>query len=260
MAPDKASIISLTYGRYEMAKKVFNHNLSMAGMPYELLICDQGPEGEPGPASYEFFEYLKSLNPSYLRMNHYNEGVSRSLNQLMLRCKTDYICFMPPDIVLPDNWLIKLVEHASDIPMSGIVGFEGQDLILPKHHVVGHSGREYAINCERELVLEGCQVYGATLVTRELLEGIGYYCEDYHPYSFEDADLCFRAHIGRFLCYYIPELKSEHIGLDHGAETDYKNNKIKSYFSNAGVHRWRINNYWRIGLYVPPPMLRDPLI
>lgn len=267
MSDFKASIISLTFGRYELTQKVFEHNLkSIDRKSYELLICDQGPgiterDREAAMGDHlQYVEYLKSLNADHLRLNHYNEGVARSLNQLMLRCNTDYIIFMPPDIELDENWLEPLVSHAADIPHSGIVGFEGQDLVLPERSLVGTSGKKYVVRSEENLVFDGCQVFGATLVTRELINKIGFYCEDYHPYAFEDSDYCFRAHMAGMLLYYIPNLKAKHVGLDHDHKTLYKESKIRSYFSNAGIHRWRMQNYWRIGIYVPPPMLREELI
>jgi len=205
----KASIISLCYGRYDLTKQVYNANLSNCGMPYELLICDQGLGASDDERianmrpRNEFIEYLKSLSPSHLRLNEYNEGVARSLNQLMIRCSTDYIFFMPPDILLPDNWLRTLVDCASDIAFSGVVGFEEQDLILPEYKTVGSSGKNYTLACRRDGALDACQVYGATLVTRKLIDTIGYYCESYHPYGLEDTDYCFRAQLAGFLCYYI---------------------------------------------------------
>jgi GT2 family glycosyltransferase len=266
MSVSKASVITLTFGRYELAKKVFEHNFKNAWLDYELLICDQGmgitddERAQNKDEHLAFQNYLKSLRPDYLRLNNYNEGVARSLNQLMLRCKTDYIVFMPPDILLPPGWLKEIVNYASDIPTSGIVGFAGQDLILPPCEVAGISGKKYKIACQQEMVLDGCQVFGASLVTRELINTIGYYCEEYHPYGLEDSDYCFRAKMAQFLVYYLPHLTSEHIGLDHDEKTAYKEAKVRSYFSNAGHHRWRLHNYWRVGLYVPPPILKNQLI
>lgn len=253
----QATIMGLTFGRRETTIQTFDHNLSRTGLDrsqYDLFICDQGSR------DIELMGYLESLKPDYIRKNNYNEGISRALNQLIIRSQGIHCFFMPNDILLPDNWLRSILEYANDIQESAIVGFKGQDLVLPEEKVVGRSGIERTVRRQKDMVLDGMQVFGAILITRSFINTLGYFCEEYHPYGFEDSDICFRAHIAGLYCYYIEELVSNHIGVKGVNSQWYKDNKVGSFFDNAGLHRWRMQNYGRIGLYIPPPPMRDALI
>lgn len=247
----KISVLFLTFNRPDKALITLDLNLASAGIPrdeIELLICDQGTKDE------HFIELLKQTNPDYIRLNVYNEGIARALNQLIIRATTNYFFFMPDDILLPKNWASELLRHVEAIPGSGIVGFEGQDLVLPEVECGG-----LTIRCNanpQDYLTDSVQVFGATLMTRNMIDVIGGYCEEYHPYGLEDSDLCFRCVLAGFLCYYIPNLKFNHIGV----EQDLKREKESSFFSNVGLHRWRMFNYYRIGTRCPLPIKRDPLI
>lgn len=242
----QASIVCLSKDKFEAFSQTVPSNLKNSGLSdsdFEFLLCDNGSSDE------RLFDLYKSLPTTYLRLNKYNEGVARSLNQLILRAKGKHIFFMPDDFILPDNWLAELVRYADGISTAGVIGFDGQDLVLPTVHV---DGFDVAMHPD-DSVYEGSQVFGATLYTRRVLATIGVFCEDYHPYGLEDSDFCFRSKMAGFKNFYIPGLVSRHIGLDHNADIE---SKKAAYFSNLGLHRWRFCNYARIGLYEPLPIAR----
>ena len=83
-----ASICMITWGRPRVAKETIAQIMGSAGLDkdqYELLICDQGT------VDADFIDYLKDLDTGYLRLNKFNEGLPRSLNQLILRAKGKHI-------------------------------------------------------------------------------------------------------------------------------------------------------------------------
>lgn len=252
----KVSVLGLTWNREELTKQVYDYNLSRTGTDdFELMVCDQGSQDS------SFIEYLKNLNTTYLRLNKCNEGISRSLNQLIIRAKNDHhVFFMPNDILLPDNWLKNIAEYANEVPYAGIVGFEGQDLILPELTIIGKSGKEITIRCEtKPEVYQESQVLGAVLLTRDLLNCIGGWDEYFHPYGFEDQDINFRSKIAGFLNFYIPGQRSKHLGVDIDSD-NYKEAKTFSFWSNIGNLRWKSAHYHQIGVYFPFPQMRDPLV
>lgn len=194
-----------------------------------------------------------------MRLNAYNEGIARALNQLIIRAKGEHVFFMPNDIIFDSNWLKILLQYADDVPYSGIVGFEGQDLILPELEIKSHSGRIYKIRCNTDPSdLDKSQVLGASLFTRSLLKSIGGFDEKFHPYGFEDQDYNFRSKISGHLNYYVPGLKSKHLGLEREQNPAiYKEAKEFSFWSNIGYLRWKANNYYFAGIYEPFPTLRE---
>lgn len=253
----KASILCLTWNRCQLSKEVILKNLSRAGLfdsSYELLICDQGTK-DP-----DFIQFLKSLSPAYLRLNKTNEGVARSLNQLIIRAKGKYFFFMPNDIELPDGWLATLIKYADVIPNSGIIGFQGQDLVLPSEFIDCTDGIRREIRCQPDpRILEGCQVFGATLFTRKLIETIGGFDQAYHPFGLEDSDFCFRSRLAGFLCYYIPGVVAVHKGDRSVQDPEYLSNKTYSFMSNLGYHRQKTFLYYKHGIFEKLPELRDEL-
>lgn len=248
----KISIMFLTYKRQEMAKRVLEQNLNNTGFDdYELLICDQGTMDE------SWYEYLMTLKTSYIRLNELNEGVARGLNQLMIRAKGEHVVFMPNDILLPQDWLKSIVEHIEEIPNTGIVGFEGQDYALPDFEITGVSGKKMIIGRDAQMRWDYMCVYGVVCITRTYIDNVGYFDEMYHPYGFEDADLCYRCFYSGLFCYYIKGMRAEHIGIDHTGIEDYRHAKDNFLYSNAAYHKWKSKNYLLTGIYCPPPRLRQ---
>lgn len=239
----------LTYERKEMAWSTLEHNLLNAGSTdYELMICDQGTTDQ---------QYLNEMDrvfkPTYFRRNIWNEGVARSLNQLMLRRKRPHAMFMPNDIVLEKDWLKVAIEYLADINPSGVVGWEDSvGLKMPRTTIKGVSGKEWDVFCEKDFVLDGSQVMGATIFPESLIETVGYLEEDFGLYGWEDQGICFRAKIAGLHNYYIPNIKATHLGTETG--TDYKEQKEKHLHNSVGYFRHKVQNYHRYGIYVPQPM------
>lgn len=244
----RLSLLFLTHNRPILAKETLLKNLELIGLDkseYELLICDQGTE------DYTFTTWLSQLKPSYIRLNKYNEGISRSLNQLILRAKAPNMMYMADDVAMPPDWGKEMLRHTEGLIHTGIAGFEMGELKLPRENRFGFT---ICRNPNSDDMYEDkVQVYGNIVFTRNLIDTIGGFCEEYHPYGLEDADFCFRAILNDFLVYYIPGLRAAHLGLNSDA-------KVKSHFSNVGNHRWRVANYRRIGTYERLPMLKECLI
>lgn len=246
----RLSLLFLTYNRPVLAKEILVKNLETIGLDpseYELLICDQGTE------DYTFTTWLNSLKPAHLRLNKYNEGISRSLNQLILRAKAPNMMYMADDVMMPEGWGKEILRYVEYLPQTGIAGFEMGELKLPLFRWPD-SALDVCMNTNRDDIYnDKVQVYGNIVFTKQLIDVIGGFCEEYHPYGLEDADFCFRAILSNFLVYYIPGLKAVHLGMNSDA-------KIRSHYSNVGHHRWRVANYSRIGTFERLPMLKECLI
>jgi len=250
----------LTHNRPHMARQTLEQNLANTGLEpheFELLVTYNQAKDEP------LIEYFKSLNLSDLRLNVYNEGVARSLNQMLIRSRGQNMVFLPDDFLMPDGWLKAMCDFADDISIAGVVGLEGQDRVLPPHIIIGASGKEYECAFKPEVdtsnlnSLEGVQIFGATMFTRRLIDRIGGFAEMFHPYGSEDSDICFRAVLVGFLCAYLRGLKSRHLGVEE--DRPNHDEKVKAFFSNVGFLRQRVFNYQLDGLYEPLPKKRGPL-
>jgi hypothetical protein len=90
------------------------------------------------------------------------------------------------------------------------------------------------IHCVEELppIVDGVHKthtpFGDNFITRELIDAVGGYNEEYDPYGMQDRDYGERATITGFTNYYLPDMRSEHIGHDVGNGTDYRRMKDES--------------------------------
>jgi len=214
----KVSIIMITIDRYEQTKKTLDKILNNTGYEdFELLVADNGSIDE------RVIDYIKSLKPAVHLINKENKGVARTLNQLILRAKGDYIVHTGNDIDLPDNWMAEMVKYHKLIPNTGICAIH---TVEEKHELVNINGVE---------VHAGKRVFGPKMYSRNLIDKIGYYREDYHPYGMEDSDLALRSHYSGFVNYYIPGLQAIHEGHDCGQKTEYRQMKNESLIRNSKI-------------------------
>lgn len=234
----KVSIILITINRYEQTKKTLDKILKNAGHEFELLVADNGSDDG-------VIEYIKSLNPKYHRLNRENEGVARTLNQLILRAEGDLICHIGNDIDMDDGWLAKLVECHSKIPNTGIAAVHTVETLYPAQNIEGLN------------VHPGKRVFGPKMFGRKLINKIGYYREDYHPYGLEDSDIALRSHYSGFINYYIPDIRGRHEGHDCGQNTDYRRMKTESLMKASKLFEELAPTFAEgKNLFVPKPELR----
>jgi glycosyltransferase involved in cell wall biosynthesis len=214
----KVSIIMITIDRYEQTKKTLDKILNNTGYEdFELLVADNGSTDE------RVIDYIKSLNPAVHLINGENKGVARTLNQLILRAKGDLIVHTGNDIDLPDGWLKGLLDCHKAIPNTGIAAIHTVEKLYPVQEVNGVG------------VHVGKRIFGTKMFSRKLIDKIGYYREDYHPYGMEDSDLSLRSHYSGMINYYIPSLRARHEGHDCGQDTEYRKMKNESLIRNSKI-------------------------
>jgi len=197
------AVILLNLNRNHLAKRVVDQNFNNAGYNADCFLVDNGSDEVP----YELYNWT-NCNVS-TKKRGIAAGVNAGLN--MTRAY-DGVCILANDILLPENWLLKWVNYSNLIPKTGIIG----------------------IHCVEDLppLVDGIHKvhtpFGDNYLTRKLIDTIGGYNEEYDPYGMQDRDYAERATIAGFTNYYLPELRSEHIGHDVGNNTEYRQMKDES--------------------------------
>jgi glycosyltransferase involved in cell wall biosynthesis len=234
------SICLCTWNRYDLTVQCVGPALENAEADFELLSVDQGSEDK------RVIDYIASLNPVYHRLNEKNEGYAHMLNQMLLRAKGDYLCVIDNDIELPKGWLRKLVEVNKKIPNSGISSY---------HCVLDKWPAKIVNECE---IHPGEKVHGIKFFSRDYLNQVGYFCEEFPPYGNEDCDLNRRSIIAGRINYYLGAGDvSFHRGEDSGEKTPYRQFKWDCLKIAGEVLTRRFEYMDRTGdYYVPPPLLR----
>jgi GT2 family glycosyltransferase len=190
------AVLLLTQNRNDLTQRIIDQNFFNSGYDADCYLIDNG--SEQVNFKYPFTGYDLSKT---------KRGIGAGVNA-GLRMTQDYdgVCLLANDILLPQNWLSNWVMFAKRVSKTGIIG----------------------IHCVEELppLVDGVHKthtpFGDNFITRELIDAIGGYNEAYDPYGMQDRDFAERATIAGFTNYYLPDLKSEHIGHDVGNGTEYR--------------------------------------
>ena len=196
------AVILLTQNRENLTQRVIDQNFYNSGYDANCYLIDNGSAEVNLKYPFKGYDLSKT-----------KRGIGAGVNA-GLRMTKDYdgVCLLANDILLPTNWLKNWVMFAERVSKTGIIG----------------------IHCVEELppLVDGIHKthtpFGNNFITRELIDAIGGYNEAYDPYGMQDRDYAERATIAGFTNYYLPDLKSEHIGHDVGNGTEYRAMKDES--------------------------------
>lgn len=243
------SICMLTLNRFHVTVRVLNENRKhLAGFgDVEFLIADNGSEDD------RIVHWTRDfLKPAYHRVNSENEGVARSFNQLMLRAKGEYICLVGNDIRMPPRWAKTFLGWAQCVPEAGIIGMQ---CTQPTPPLTAYKGvGAYFLDGKID------KVFGNMFFSRSVLDKVGGFCEEFHPYGLEDSDFNNRVTMAGLKSFYIPNAKTYHVCEDSGTDSDYRRMKDESLTRGLDVLGKRLAKQKETGIFLEPlPELRDPL-
>lgn len=208
----KVSIIFLDYMRHDYTERVKAQNFGNAGYDFSLVTVDR-----------------KGIAAAL------NEGIEKSGGH-------DAVVTMANDILMPPGWLAAMIQAAKAIPETGMAGI---------HCVEGLESPEPVL-MGGVLVHPNFTAFGNALIPFAAIDKIGYFNEEYDPYSTQDSDYAHRLNRTGHINYYLHGLKSEHIGHDVGAGTEYRNMKDESMASGAAKYSKWTGHYDSTGNFYLP--------
>jgi len=177
------NVILLDYDRHDFTQRVKEVNFNNSGYYFDHIVVDM-------------------------------KGISRAINYGILHSKTyDAVVTMANDILMPNDWLKRMVEAMLVIPNSGMIGI----------HTVEQINEPRTINGLQVHIQEA--VFGNVLIPMKAIDKIGYFNEAYDPYGMQDRDYSYRLQMTGHLNYYLNGLRAEHIGHDVGQQTEYRKMK-----------------------------------
>ena len=228
--------ILLNLNRSELAIQTIRQNLFNAGYSAKVYLIDNGSRSD------EYQKVLGSFPFSRAFHVEHNLGVSGGLNlgiHLAMQDGADAVVTLANDILMPDGWLLHMARYATAIPETGTVGIHCVESIGEKSMMHGLEVQRWPV------------AFGNVLIPRGVIEKIGYYNTDFDPYGTQDHDFAMRAEKEGFVHYYIPGLKSTHIGHDVGNGTEYRKMKDESlqraHLKGLQWSQW----YEKNGVYLP---------
>lgn len=201
------AVILLTQNRADLTKRVIDQNFHNSGYNADCYLIDTGSDEE------NFYEIENYYNWTFCYWSLYKRGISAGVNTgLSLTTEYDGVCILANDILLPENWLSNWVMFSQRVSKTGIIGIHCVEALPPLVDGIHKTHTPF----------------GNNFLTRELIDTIGGYNIEYDPYGMQDRDYAERATIAGFTNYYLPDLRSEHIGHDVGNGTEYRRMKDES--------------------------------
>ncbi len=225
MPNDLISIVVLTHNKREVTAKCLTSLLAGGGLPWELVVVDNGSTDDTRDwlAGFRELAAKRGIRVELLA-NPGNVGCSTARNQGAAAARGDRLVFIDNDVALRRrDWLAGLAAGLGSLPEAVIVGpklvypFAPFDIqcagvaISPAGRVQfrgrGDSRHEPRWNRRQEVQ---CLISACWMVRRDAFEAAGGFDEAFNPVEFEDFDLIYRMREAGGRAYYLPEVEMYH--------------------------------------------------
>jgi len=200
----KLSIISLNYNRLEFTKLHLENLINTTDVECELIVVSNSDNKR----SRQVREHIKQSNISGGKvkkvikvLNHNNYGVAGGRNSGLVYASGEFKIVIDDDIIMPENWATKIITLLEGIEKVGVAGY-----CVEKDR----AAKKYKIKTYNDTVFQSKgrdNIGGACLmISPKTFKKLGYFCEDYETFGFEDADYGSRvAALGMINAYVYPE-------------------------------------------------------
>ena len=210
------SILLVNLDGKEYLERCLSSVLAQDYPNFEVILIDNG-------STDGSIEFVKERFPTVMIIqNEENLGFSTANNIGIETSRGEYLVTLNNDTEVEGQWLAEMVGAIQSAP--------GVGMIAPK--MLNHYRREIIDSTGIEIDLAGIawnrrhgerdegrereplEVFGpcagAALYSRELLEQIGLFDQDYFSF-YEDADLAWRARLAGWRCLYVPTARVYHV-------------------------------------------------
>ncbi|MCC6457396.1 MAG: glycosyltransferase family 2 protein [Caldilineaceae bacterium] len=218
-----ASIIIPNYNGNHHLTALFDHLAAQTLRDFEVVFVDNGS----GDGSLSNAEQLARRHGLPLRAvrNETNRGFAPACNQGIAAANARWLVLLNNDTRPEPVWLEMLVNTASGAPGVGMVASKMLRAAHPEQIdsagiavdwmgiVWDWRGGQLDQPDEREVVEVFGPCGGAALYSREMLDAVGAFDEDFFAYM-EDVDLAWRARLAGWRCLLQPQARVLH---DHSA-------------------------------------------
>ncbi len=221
----KLSVIIVNYNvKYFLETCLHSVSRAIKGFDAEVIVVDNNSSDDSCSMVRALFPDVKLIG------NKENLGFSKANNQAVLLAKGEYILFLNPDTVMPEDFFRKTISYMDEHPEAGALGprlidgkgqfapdskksfpslsvaifkTTGINKLFPKSPVFN---KYYAVHvdeweCAPVDVLSGCCML---VRTKAMEEAGGAFDEDYFMYC-EDVDLSWRIKQAGYQNVYFPE-------------------------------------------------------
>jgi predicted O-linked N-acetylglucosamine transferase (SPINDLY family)/glycosyltransferase involved in cell wall biosynthesis len=194
------NICIVTFNRLEFTRQAIESISKHTSYPHVITVVDNGSNDGTQ-------EYLKGLKEVGIVKNvillESNVGVAKASNIAWEQEPNSlYYLKYDNDIVIQKNsWLSDLVSVIDAVPGVGVIGYNFEQKSYPLSIIN---------NCQLRIKEEGNIGGACFLIPKRTHDLLGYWCEEYGLYGFEDCDYSFRVQLSGLLNAYMDD---ENIGI-----------------------------------------------
>lgn len=229
------SIVVVTHNRLDYSKRCIDAILAGTDTKAELIVVDSGSTD----GTVEWLSTLRS-DKMPIRTATYpdNVGAAIAYNKGFGLAKGDPVR-IDNDIVVPDHWASRLIEHFDADPRLGMLA-TGLVTDMQSDDIGWFGG---GISYHTDPVWHDCGIGSwCILMRRAMFDEVGYYRTLFGPYALNDNDLEKRAQNAGWRLGYLHGLRVGHLySMETPEEAEYNNWKIAEYQQN--IETW--NRIWQ---------------
>jgi len=248
MSAPMMSVILLTCNRLGVTKQTLEYLLATTHVDYELVIVHNHNQTKGAQQVHDYIKPLKLAGTGALKkvvkvLNKKNRGVAGGRNDGIFRSSGTHKVYIDDDILAPDCWAEEMLSIVEKVPQVATVG-------------ISVESKNFGITERAGLKFQNKKgnIGGAfAMIPHRTFKRVGYLCEDYGVYGFEDADLYLRIHALDKWNVYVHPMKAQHIDPENDKE--YRKFKDNVYDKDKSIMKAFNNNKKRYikgeGLYIP---------
>ncbi|MFM6223751.1 MAG: glycosyltransferase [Dolichospermum sp.] len=190
----------VTFNRLEFTKQAIASIVKFTSFPYVISVVDNG--SHDGTKDYLLELKEKGIIKNLVLLDE-NVGVAKASNLAWIQEeKALYYLKYDNDIVIQkNNWLSNLISVIDATPEVGVIGYNFEPISYSLKMI-----RDQKIRVKEEGNIGGA----CFLIPKRTQKILGYWCEDYGLYGFEDVDYSFRVKLAGLLNAY---MEDEEIGI-----------------------------------------------
>lgn len=228
----RVACLFITCNRLNESLECIQQNFFNAELDADVFLIDNGSE-------VEIFNEIRKAYPfNQIRRFPANLGIASAINEgIRMAEGYDAVVTLANDILMPQGWLRRMVEVASDINDTGMVGIHCVEELPP----ISLQGVHPTWCC-----------FGNVLIPMAAIKKVGAFNTDFDPYGMQDSDYGYRLDKTGHRSYYLRDAKSEHIGHDVGQDSAYRKMKDEGLAKAGEIYAKAIEKYDSTGNYYIP--------
>jgi len=243
MSTPVCDLVLLSWNHLEETTPCLESLFQHTDVPARLFIVDNGSE-QPVRQFLHTVRPRGAIQAVTLLQNETNEGFPKGMNRGMRASQASYVCLLNNDLVFAPAWLSRMLEVAQAHPEIGVLNPTSSTFgnSPPK----GISLQAYARQLEAargRYVEVGMCIGFCLLISRPVIERIGYLHEAVERIFFEDEDYCMRAKAAGFQCVVVDSayvLHHEHKTLRPSPEREVLFNRNRRWCEQRWGRRLRV--------------------